>query len=74
MKYPKYGDWCKDCVIEIIRKQKIHDTKTYLNNLVFNPNSDLYLTGVYDYEVSDILWTINSDLGSVKITVFSSTT
>lgn len=61
MKYPKYGDWCKDCVIETIRKQKIHDTKTYLNNLVFNPNSDLYLTGVYDYEVSDILWIINSD-------------
>ena len=24
-------------------------------------NSDLYSTGVYDYEVSDILWTINSD-------------
>lgn len=61
MKYPRYGDWCKDCVIEAIRKQKIHDTKTYLNNLVFNPNSDLYSTGVYDYEVSDILWTINSD-------------
>lgn len=61
MKYPKYGDWCKQNVIETIRKQKIHDTKTYLNNLVFNPCGDLYSTGLYDYEVSDILWIINGD-------------
>lgn len=62
MKYPKYGDWCKQNVIETIRKQKIHDTKTYLNNLVFNPCGDLYSTGPYDYEVSDILWIINGDI------------
>lgn len=61
MKYPKYGDWCKQNVIETIRKQKIHDTKTYLNNLVFNPCGDLYSTGLYDYEVPDILWIINGD-------------
>lgn len=61
MKYPKYDDWCKQNVIGTIRKQKIHDTKTYLNNLVFNPCGDLYSTGVYDYEVSDILWIINGD-------------
>lgn len=61
MKYPKYGDWCKQNVVETIRKQKIHDGKTYLEEYVFNPKSDLYTTGIYDYEVSDILWTINSD-------------
>ena len=64
MKYPKYGDWCKENVVEIIRKQKIHDSKTYLEEYVFNPNSDLYL--LYEYEVSDILWTINCDPGLSK--------
>lgn len=29
MKYPKYGDWCKDCVIKTIRKKKIHESKKY---------------------------------------------
>lgn len=62
MKYPKYGDWCKRNVIETIRKQKIHDAKIYLNNLVFNPYGDLYSSGVYDYEVSDILGIINGDI------------
>lgn len=61
MKYPKYDDWCKDCVIETIKKQKIHESKKYVDELIFNPNSDLFLTGVYDYEVSDILWIINGD-------------
>lgn len=59
MKYPKYGEWCKQNVIETVRKKKIHDSKEYLEEYVFNPKSDLYL--LYDYEVSDILWTINSD-------------
>lgn len=71
MKYPKYGDWCKQNVIETIRKQKIHDTKTYLNNLVFNPCGDLYSTGVYDYEVSDILWIINGAPDNLSKSLFS---
>lgn len=71
MKYPKYGDWCKENVIETIRKQKIHDTKTYLNNLVFNPCGDLYSTGVYDYEVSDILWIINGNQDNLSKSLFS---
>lgn len=61
MKYPKYGDWCKQNVIAAIRKQKINDSKKYLEEFVFNPDSDLYSTGVYDYEIFDILWHINSD-------------
>lgn len=61
MKYPKYGDWCKDCVIETIRKKKIHESKKYLDKFIFDPNSDLFSTGVYDYEISDILWLINGD-------------
>lgn len=66
MKYPKYGEWCKQNVLETIRKQKIHDAKTYLNNLVFNPYGDLYSSGVYDYEVSDILRIINGDVDPSK--------
>lgn len=61
MKYPKYGDWCKVCVIETIRKKKIHESKKYLDKFIFDPNSDLFSTGVYDYEISDILWLINGD-------------
>lgn len=66
MKYPKYGDWCKENVIETIRKQKIHETESYLNNLIFNPCGDLYSSGVYDYEVSDILGIINGDVDPSK--------
>lgn len=59
MKYPKYGDWCKQTIIETIRKQKINDSKNYLEEFVFKPDSDLYSTGVYDYEVFEILHMIN---------------
>lgn len=71
MKYPKYGDWCKDCVIKTIRKKKIHESKKYLDELIFNSNSDLYSTGVYDYEVSDILWIINGDPDNLSKSLFS---
>lgn len=71
MKYPKYGAWCKENVIETIRKQKIHDSKKYLNEFVFNPDSDLYSTGVYDYEVCDILWIINEDMVEPSKSLFS---
>ena len=46
MKYPKYGTWCKQNIIETIRKQKIHSSKKYLEEFIFNPDSDLYSTGV----------------------------
>lgn len=71
MKYPKYGTWCKQNVIETIRKQKINDSKEYLKEFVLNPNSDLYSSGVYDYEVCDILWIINDDLDNPSKTLFS---
>lgn len=61
MEYPKYGTWCKENVIATIKRQKIHDSKKCLNEFVFNPKSDLYSTGVYDYEICDILWIINDD-------------
>lgn len=66
MKYPQYGDWCKQNVFETIKKQKIHETKPYLNNFIFNPCADLYSSGVHDYEVSDILWIINGDVDPSK--------
>ena len=40
MTYPKYGGWCKKNVIETIKKQKIHDSKKYLDEFVFNPNTN----------------------------------
>lgn len=61
MKYPNYGTWCKQNVIETIRRQKINESKKYLKELVFNPNSDLYSSGIYDYGVKSILWIINGD-------------
>ena len=61
MKYPKYGDWCKQNVIETIRKQRIHSSKKYLEEFVFNPNSELYSSGVYDYDIEGLLWIINGD-------------
>lgn len=71
MKYPKYGSWCKQNVIETIRKQKIHSGKKYLEEYVFNPDSDLYSSGVYDYEVCEILWIINDDLLNPSKSLFS---
>ncbi len=61
IKYPQYGDWCKKNVIETIRKQRIYEEKEYLEDFIFNPNSDLYSSGLYDYDVDTLLWTINGD-------------
>lgn len=71
MNYPKYGIWCKKNVIETIKKQKIHDSENYLAEFVFNPDSDLYSSGVYDYEVCDILWSINNELDYPQKALFS---
>lgn len=59
MKYPKYGEWCKQNILETIRKQRINESREFLNEFVFNPYSDLY--SIHDYKVSDILWIINGD-------------
>lgn len=61
MKYPKYGTWCKQNVIETVSGQKIKETKKCLEKLIFNPNSDLYSSGVYDYDIESLLWIINGD-------------
>lgn len=71
MKYPEYGEWCKKNIIETIKRQKIHSSKKYLDELVFNPDSDLYSTGVYDYEVCGILWMINDDFDDPRKSLFS---
>lgn len=70
MKYPKYGTWCKQIVIETIRKQKIHSSIKYLEEFVFNPDSDLYSTGVYDYEICEILWSVNNELDNPSTSLF----
>lgn len=71
MKYPKYGTWCKQNIIETIRKQKIHSSKKYLEEFVFNSNSDLYSTGVYDYDVCSILESINNELDNPSTSLFA---
>lgn len=71
MKYPKYGTWCKQNIIETIRKQKIHSSKKYLEEFVFNSNSDLYSTGVYDYDVCEILESINNELDNPSTSLFA---
>ena len=70
MKYPKYGMWCKQNVLETIRKQKIHSSKKYLEEFVFNPDSELYSTGVYDYEICEILWSVNNELDNPTTSLF----
>jgi hypothetical protein len=71
VKYPRYDTWCKKKVIETIRKQKIHDSKKYLQDFVFNPDSDLYSNGVYDYEVCEILGIINDELDHPQTSLFA---
>lgn len=72
IKYPKYGDWCKKNMIETIRKQRIYEEKEYLEDFIFNQNSDLYSSGVYDYDVDTLLWNINGyDPDDLSKTLFS---
>ena len=71
MKYPKYGTWCKQNIIETIRKQKINETKKCLEELIFNSDSELYENGVFDYDVPGILWIINGDPENLKNSLFS---
>ena len=71
MKYPKYGVWCKQNVIEIVRGQKIKETKKCLEELIFNSDSELYENGVFDYDVPGILWIINGDPENLKNSLFS---
>lgn len=42
VKYPEYGEWCKESIFRIIKEQGISDNEEYLITKVFNPNSDLY--------------------------------
>lgn len=71
MVYPKYGRWCKRNVIETIKRQKIHSSKKYLDEFVFNPGSNLYASGVYDYDVCEILWSINDEIDNPSTSLFA---
>ena len=57
-------------MLETIRKQKIHSSKKYLEEFVFNPDSELYSTGVYDYEICEILWSVNNELDNPTTSLF----
>lgn len=42
VKYPEYGEWCKESIFKVIKEHGISDNEEYLITKVFNPNSDLY--------------------------------
>lgn len=42
VKYPEYGEWCKETIFKTIKEYGINDNEEYLKEKVFNPNSDLY--------------------------------
>lgn len=42
VKYPEYGEWCKESIFKAIKEYGVSDNKEYLVTKVFNPNSDLY--------------------------------
>lgn len=42
VKYPEYGEWCKDTILNIIKEYGVSDSMEYLTTKVFNPDSDLY--------------------------------
>lgn len=42
VKYPEYGEWCKESIFKIIKEHGISDNEEYLITKAFNPNSDLY--------------------------------
>ena len=42
VKYPEYGEWCKEVIFNIIKEYGVSDKKEYLTTEVFNPNSELY--------------------------------
>lgn len=42
VKYPEYGEWCKESIFKAIKEYGVSDNKEYLITKVFNPNSDLY--------------------------------
>ena len=42
VKYPEYGEWCKESIYKTIKEYGVSDNEEYLKTKVFNPNSDLY--------------------------------
>lgn len=42
VKYPEYGEWCKENIFKAIKEYGVSDNEEYLTTKVFNPNSDLY--------------------------------
>lgn len=37
VKYPKYGEWCKECIFKTIKEYGVSDSEEYLITKVFNP-------------------------------------
>lgn len=52
-KYPVYGEWCKETVLNVIRRYGISGDKKYLEK-VFNSNSDL-CKDLSDADISTML-------------------
>lgn len=42
VKYPEYGEWCKEVIFNIIKEYGVSDKEEYLITKIFNPDSELY--------------------------------
>ena len=42
VKYPEYGEWCKEIIFNTIKEYGVSDKEEYLTTEVFNPDSELY--------------------------------
>jgi hypothetical protein len=61
VKFPEYGEWCMNCIIDSIRKHGIENSKEELENEIFNPDSKQYrqFYETFGYNPEDILRNIN---------------
>lgn len=58
VKFPEYGEWCVNCIIDSIKKHGIENRKEELENEIFNPDSKHY-DEFFEYNPPNILSNIN---------------
>lgn len=61
VKFPEYGEWCVNCIIDSIKQHGIENSKEELENEIFNPDSKHYQPcyGTFEYNPEHILRNIN---------------
>ncbi len=56
VKYPEYGAWCIKCVLDALKTLEIHCSQDYLENHVFNPDSEIYDRDGIEFDLENILY------------------